>query len=229
MAHFLYPLLKKRGSASIVNFASVRAHEPEQRPRLRHLEGAIHALTGAMAVDCARDGIASLGLTRLDHVADAGVFRALAHAGGRGLETLAGFGRAHSAGRVGTIEEVAALVSYLVGPESGFFASAATFPSTADWGRSSAYDGRGSTDVTGENPGYTAPQRAARVDLPRSWPTRSETDRRWQARTGDKLPTERELCDAQGKPRGGARSHLPPPARRTRRLAPGQGRVRRFA
>lgn len=31
--------------------------EPEQRARLRHVEGCIHALTRAMAVDCARDGI----------------------------------------------------------------------------------------------------------------------------------------------------------------------------
>jgi NAD(P)-dependent dehydrogenase (short-subunit alcohol dehydrogenase family) len=123
MAHFLYPLLKKRGSASIVNFASVQGHM-NQNNVLGYAtsKGAIHALTRAMAVDCARDGI------RVNSISPGSIMspmlefsaRSLTPEGGNWEETLAGFGRAHSAGRVGTIEEVAALVSYLVGPESGF-------------------------------------------------------------------------------------------------------------
>jgi len=123
VAHFLYPLLKKRGSASIVNFASVQGHM-NQNNVLAYAtsKGAIHALTRAMAVDCARDGVrvnsispGSIRSPMLEFSA-----RSLTPEGGDWEETLAGFGRAHVAGRVGTIEEVAGLVSYLVGPESGF-------------------------------------------------------------------------------------------------------------
>ena len=58
IAHFLYPLLKKAGSASIVNFASVQGHM-NQNNVLAYAtsKGAIHALTRAMAVDCAKDGV----------------------------------------------------------------------------------------------------------------------------------------------------------------------------
>ena len=123
MAHFLYPLLKKAGSASIVNFASVQGHM-NQNNVLAYAtsKGAIHALTRAMAVDCAKDGIrvnsispGSIHSPMLEFAA-----RSLTPEGGNWEETLAGFGRAHSAGRVGTIEEVAGLVAYLVGPKSGF-------------------------------------------------------------------------------------------------------------
>lgn len=56
---------------------------------------------------------------------------------------------------------------------------------------------RGEADVTLENPGYTAPQRAARVDLPSV--VADEIRKRivvGKLVPGDKLPTERELCDA---------------------------------
>jgi len=123
VAHFLYPLLKKRGSAAIVNFASVQGHM-NQNDVLAYAtsKGAIHALTRAMAVDSAKDGIrvnsVSPGSIRSPMLEFAA--RSLTPEGGDWEETLAGFGRAHVAGRVGTIEEVAGLVSYLVGPESGF-------------------------------------------------------------------------------------------------------------
>ena len=123
MAHFLYPLLKKRGTAAIVNIASVQGHM-NQNNVLGYAtsKGAILALTRAMAVDCARDGV------RVNSVSPGSIrtpllefsARELTPEGGDWEETLAGFGKSHSAGRVGTIAEVAALVSYLVGPESGF-------------------------------------------------------------------------------------------------------------
>jgi NAD(P)-dependent dehydrogenase (short-subunit alcohol dehydrogenase family) len=123
MSHFLYPLLKARGNAAIVNFASVQGHM-NQNNVLGYAtsKGAIHALTRAMAVDCARDGV------RVNSVSPGSVrtpmlefsARSLAPDGSDIEDSIAGFGRSHAIGRVGTIEEVAALVSFLVGQESGF-------------------------------------------------------------------------------------------------------------
>jgi NAD(P)-dependent dehydrogenase (short-subunit alcohol dehydrogenase family) len=87
-------------------------------------KGAIHALTRAMAVDCAKDGV------RVNSVSPGSVrtpmlefsARSLAPDGSNIEDTIAGFGRSHAIGRVGTVEEVAALVSFLVGQESGFCA-----------------------------------------------------------------------------------------------------------
>lgn len=123
MSHFLYPLLKARNSASIVNFASVQGHL-NQNNVLGYAtsKGAIHALTRAMAVDCAKDGVrvnsVSPGSIRTPLLEFAA--RSLTPDGGNMEDTIKGFGRSHAVGRVGTVEEVAALVSYLVGPESGF-------------------------------------------------------------------------------------------------------------
>lgn len=122
MAHFLYPLMKKRGG-SVVNLASVQGHL-NQNNVLGYAtsKGAIHALTRAMAVDCAKDGVrvnsVSPGSIRTPLLEFAA--RSLTTEGGDWEETLGGFGKAHSAGRVGTVDEIGALVSYLVGPESGF-------------------------------------------------------------------------------------------------------------
>lgn len=123
MSHFLYPLLKARNSASIVNLASVQGHL-NQNNVLGYAtsKGAIHALTRAMAVDCAKDGVrvnsVSPGSIRTPLLEFAA--RSLTPDGGDIEDTIRGFGRSHAVGRVGTVEEVAALVSYLVGPESGF-------------------------------------------------------------------------------------------------------------
>lgn len=123
MAHFLYPLLKASGQASIVNIASVQGHL-NQHNVLGYAtsKGAIHAFTRALAVDCARHGV------RVNSVSPGSIrtpllefsARSLTPPGGDVEATMAGFGKSHPIGRVGTIEEVAALVSYLVGPESGF-------------------------------------------------------------------------------------------------------------
>lgn len=123
MAHFFYPLLKAAETASIVNIASVQGHA-NQRNVLAYAtsKGAIHALTRAMALDCARDGVrvnsVSPGSVRTPLLEFAA--RELTPKGGDPEETLKGFGAAHAAGRVGTVEEIGALVSYLVGPESAF-------------------------------------------------------------------------------------------------------------
>ena len=123
MAHFLYPLLKASAGAAIVNFASVQGHM-NQHNVLAYAtsKGAIHALTRAMAVDCAKDGIrvnsVSPGSIRTPLLEFAA--RSMTPPGGDMEATLAGFGAAHLAKRVGTVDEVAALVSFLVGTESGF-------------------------------------------------------------------------------------------------------------
>ena len=123
MAHFLYPMLKANGGASIVNFASVQGHL-NQNNVLGYAtsKGAIHAFTRAMAVDCAKDGVrvnsVSPGSIRTPLLEFAA--KSLTPEGGDIDETIKEFGRSHSIGRVGTVDEIAALVSYLVGPESGF-------------------------------------------------------------------------------------------------------------
>ena len=122
MSHYLYPLLKKREMASIVHIASVQGY-CNQRNVLAYAtsKGAVHGLTRAMAVDCARDGVrvnsVSPGSVRTPLLEFAARELAL---GGSVEETLAGFGRSHPVGRVGTVEEIGALVSYLVGPMSRF-------------------------------------------------------------------------------------------------------------
>lgn len=123
MAHFLYPFLKARGSAAIVNIASVQGHQ-NQRNVLAYAtsKGAIHAFTRAMAVDAARDNIrvncispGSIRTPLLEFAA-----RELTPLGGDPETTLQGFGAAHAKGRVGTTAEVAAMVAFLIGPEAGF-------------------------------------------------------------------------------------------------------------
>lgn len=123
MSHKLYPLMKGRKDASIIHLASVQGH-CNQRDVLAYAtsKGAIHALTRAMAVDCARDGVrvnsispGSIHTPMLEFAA-----RSLTASGGSMKETLEGFGKAHPIGRIGTIEEVAELVAFLASGRSGF-------------------------------------------------------------------------------------------------------------
>jgi len=123
MSHFLYPMLKHRGTASIVNLASVQGHMSQSNVLgYATSKGAIHAFTRAMAFDCAKDGVrvnsispGSIRTPLLEFAA-----RSLTPEGGNPEEAIEGFGRSHPIGRVGTVDEVAALVSYLIGPDSGF-------------------------------------------------------------------------------------------------------------
>ena len=123
MAHFLYPLLKSSQTASIINIASVQGHV-NQRNVLGYAtsKGAIHAFTRALAVDCAKDNV------RVNSISPGSIRTPLLEFAARELtpqgedteETLLSFGEANSIGRVGTVEEIGALVTYLVSPESGF-------------------------------------------------------------------------------------------------------------
>jgi NAD(P)-dependent dehydrogenase (short-subunit alcohol dehydrogenase family) len=123
MSHFLYPMMKGRPDATIIHVASVQGYA-NQRNVLAYAttKGAIHALTRAMAVDCAHDGVrvnsispGSIRTPLLEFAA-----RALTPPGGSIEETLKGFGTAHPAGRIGTVEEVADLVVFLASDKAGF-------------------------------------------------------------------------------------------------------------
>lgn len=123
MAHFLYPLLKSRHTASIVNISSVQGHLNQSNVLgYATSKGAIHAFTRALAVDCARDNIrvnsispGSIRTPLLEFAA-----KELTESGGNVEDTLIGFGEAHAIKRIGTVEEIGALVAYLVGPDAGF-------------------------------------------------------------------------------------------------------------
>jgi NAD(P)-dependent dehydrogenase (short-subunit alcohol dehydrogenase family) len=123
MSHAFYPLMKKRGAGSIIHVSSVQGHA-NQRNVLGYAttKGAIHALTRAMAVDCAADNI------RVNSISPGSIrtplleFSAsqMTEPGGSIEETIKRFGAGHPIGRVGTVEEVADLVAFLAGPQSGF-------------------------------------------------------------------------------------------------------------
>lgn len=123
MSHFFYPLLKARETAAIVNIASVQGHMNQNNVMAYATsKGAIHAFTRAMAIDCAKDNV------RVNSISPGSIRTPLLEFAAQELtppdgdpeETLREFGAAHAIGRVGTVEEIGALVSFLVGPESGF-------------------------------------------------------------------------------------------------------------
>lgn len=122
-SHHAYPLLKAGGGGAVVHVSSVQGHANQNRVlAYATTKGAIHALTRAMAVDCAADGIrvnsVSPGSVRtplLEYSA-----RQLAGPGQSMEDMIAQFGQAHPIGRVGTVAETSALIAYLCSDEAGF-------------------------------------------------------------------------------------------------------------
>ncbi len=123
LSHYVYAHMKKRGGGSIIHISSVQGHANQNNVlAYATTKGAIHALTRAMAVDCAADNI------RVNSVSPGSIrtplleFAAGEVAGPKGdiEEVIAQFGADHPIGRVGTVEETSELIAFLAGPKSGF-------------------------------------------------------------------------------------------------------------
>jgi len=122
-SHLLYPLLKAGNGASIVHVSSVQGHA-NQNAVLAYAttKGAIHALTRAMAVDCAADKI------RVNSVSPGSVRTPLLEFSARQLavdgksmeDMITEFGQSHPVGRVGTTQETSAMIAYLCSDVCGF-------------------------------------------------------------------------------------------------------------
>jgi len=126
-SHFVFPHMKKRGGGAIVNVASVQGHANQYNVlAYATSKGAQHALTRAMAVDCAKHNI------RVNSISPGSIRTPLLEYGAGQLATdgqsvedvIEQFGAGHPIGRVGTAEEVAALITFLVSDKGGFCAGA---------------------------------------------------------------------------------------------------------
>jgi NAD(P)-dependent dehydrogenase (short-subunit alcohol dehydrogenase family) len=126
-SHILYPLMKAANGASIVHISSVQGHASQNRvAAYAATKGAIHALTRAMAVDCAGDGI------RVNSVSPGSVRTPLLEFSARELATdgksvdemLAEFAASHPVGRVGTPADTSAMIAYLCSDAAGFVTGA---------------------------------------------------------------------------------------------------------
>ncbi len=121
--HFGIPHLRARGGGAIVNLASVQGHACQQGVAAYvATKGAIHALTRAMAVDHAADGI------RVNSVSPGSVRTPMLELAARRFDGEAAdvqsvfrrFGAAHPLGRVAEPEEVAELIAFLASSRAGF-------------------------------------------------------------------------------------------------------------
>ncbi|MGC6453441.1 MAG: SDR family NAD(P)-dependent oxidoreductase [Candidatus Puniceispirillaceae bacterium] len=122
-SHCLYPLLKAAGGASVVHVASVQGHNNQHRVlAYATSKGAVHAMTRAMAMDCAKDKV------RVNSVSPGSIRTPLLEFGasqlagdGRSVDDMiAEFGKSHPIGRVGTTEETGSLIAYLCSDDAGF-------------------------------------------------------------------------------------------------------------
>ena len=113
------PLMRRNGGGAIVNVASAQA-TASQRNVVAYTasKGAIVAMTRAMAVDHASDGI------RVNSVSpgsvDTPMLRQSAREAGDEDTVIAQWGANHPLGRVGTPVEVADAILFLASPLSGF-------------------------------------------------------------------------------------------------------------
>lgn len=123
-SHFAWPHMKARGKGAIVHISSVQGFANQYNVLgYATTKGAIHAMTRAMAVDCARHGVrvnsVSPGSIRTPLLTDGA--RQIAAATGRSeAEVIADFGRGHPIGRIGEAGEVAELVAFLCSERAGF-------------------------------------------------------------------------------------------------------------
>lgn len=114
-AKYAIPEIEKRGSGSVINISSVQAYASQNNvAAYTATKGAIVALTRAMALDHADAKIrvnaicpASIDTPMLRWAADLWKGDKTAEA------TIDAWGKGHPIGRVGTVEEVAALANFL--------------------------------------------------------------------------------------------------------------------
>ena len=121
-SHILYPLMKAANGASIVHISSVQGHASQNRvAAYAATKGAIHALTRAMAVDCAGEAI------RVNSVSPGSVHTPLLEFSARELATdgksveemLGEFAASHPMGRIGRPADISAMIAYLCSDAAG--------------------------------------------------------------------------------------------------------------
>lgn len=122
-AHWGVPLMRKRGAGVIVNVSSVQGHASQQGVAAYVAsKGAIHALTRAMALDFAGDGI------RVVSVSPGSVRTPILELAARTFDgpdadieaVFARFGAGHPLGRIAEPEEVAELIGFLASDKAAF-------------------------------------------------------------------------------------------------------------
>jgi meso-butanediol dehydrogenase / (S,S)-butanediol dehydrogenase / diacetyl reductase len=126
VAHACWPHMRPGGS--IINISSVQGHTNQYNVLgYATTKGAMHAMTRAMAVDCARRGVTvnsiSPGSVRTP-LLEYGAGQIAAASGRSQDDVLKDFGRAHPVGRIGEAEEVADLVAYLASDKARFITGA---------------------------------------------------------------------------------------------------------
>lgn len=125
-SHYAVPEIRKRGGGAIVNVSSVQGTASQTGvAAYTASKGAINALTRAMALDHASDGI------RVNSVAPGSVdtpmlrWAADQFRGDRSAdELLEEWGRMHPLGRVARPEEIGAVIAFLAGPDASFVSGA---------------------------------------------------------------------------------------------------------
>ena len=119
-AKLALPHMIEAGRGVIVNTASVLAHGSQKNTvAYATSKAGILGLTRSIAVEYADNGIRCMSIS--PGTIDTPINRLAAASFGDDVEeVIAGWGRMHPVGRVGTAEEVAALVAYLASDEAGF-------------------------------------------------------------------------------------------------------------